>query len=127
MGIKKILMLILSVGIFGGCGIHEVDYYLVYLKLINESDYDITVAWGVNVDCEKVFSLPAGEVKRVLMPTVNSATITFEDGKVLKYTKQDKGRSLCNKKYYESLPRSTDYGYIFTNADYYGAVAQCKQ
>ena len=127
MDIKKILVLILSVGIFGRCGIHEIDSYSVYLKLINETDYDIKVEWEVNVDYDKVFTIPAREMKIVPMPIIEYATITFEDGSILKYTKQDKGRSLCNKKYYVLLPRSTNYGFIFTDADYYIAVAQGKQ
>ncbi|MBQ2702382.1 MAG: hypothetical protein IJF63_00775 [Alistipes sp.] len=127
MGIKKILVLILSVAMFLGCGHIEVDYYHVYLKLINETNYDIKVEWEVDVDCDKAFTIPAGEIKRVPMPAVNSATITFEDGSILKYTKQDKGRSLCNNRYYERLPRSYDRGYIFTNTDYYIALSQGKQ
>lgn len=118
MDIKKFLILILSV-LFGACTPIHIDTVTIGLKIFNESDYGITVEWETESDSEKLLIIPAGRSKTIKpTPVFNSATITFEDGKMIQYTKQDKGRSLCNMKCYEKVPRSIDYGYTITNDDH---------
>ena len=135
MDIKKILVLILSVLTFHSC--HYVDYWYYDFILENKTGYDITDEWDINRDCEESFVLQKGLIQQAgcvprLPAKIDSATITFEDGKVLQYSSQDVGRSLCNQDSYElDDSRSGEgletYKYVLTEEDYALAVMPSEE
>ncbi|MBE6210312.1 MAG: hypothetical protein E7130_01590 [Rikenellaceae bacterium] len=105
MAIRKILIPMLSMIVLCSCSI-DVDYIYYGFTLENKTGRTVTVVWDVNRDCADTFVLSSKgsfttSYDRYPPVIINSATITFEDGKVLQYSSQDEGRSLCNSKYYE--------------------------
>ena len=131
MDIKKILILMLSMIVLCSCSI-DVDYIYYGFILENKTGRTVTVVWDVNRDCADTFVLSSGgEFKtgydRYPPVIINSATITFKDGKVLKCSSQDEGRSLCNQDSYElddlrSGVGLETYKYVLTEEDYALAV-----
>ena len=80
-----------------------VDYLYFRLVLENDSGHNVSVDW---------------------------ATITFEDGKVLRYTSEDKGRTMCNSDYYDIDEVATSVIYIkytLTEEDYALAVMPSEE
>ncbi len=137
---KRIIILLLSAVVLSSC--HEVhyDYSLFSWRFVNESGHNLTIDMKSNLDEEfprevtkdkpwdKFGAVPKKQGER---PRVYSATITFEDGKVLKYSSKDADRSLCNLKCYE-MPNGLydDYViYIFTltEEDYALAVMPSEE
>lgn len=110
-----------------------VEYIYHGIALVNNSSYNIHIQWDIETEGVQNFALPIGETKesktkRYPPPQVSSATITFEDGKVLKYSKKDKGRSLCNQRYLKSVPVTNKHDFLefhtftITDEDYALAV-----
>ena len=136
MDIKKILILMLSMIVLCSCSI-DVDYIYYGFILENKTGRTVTVVWDVNRDCADTFVLSSGgEFKtgydRYPPVIINSATITFKDGKVLKCSSQDEGRSLCNSKYYEPHKlycgsNTETYMYTLTEEDYALAVMPSEE
>ena len=78
----------------------------------NLSTHSVHVEWEFEnmKGVEKSFDLAPGEeafsqYAEPPTPVIKSATITFDDGKVLKYSQNDHRlrRSLCNEEYYYKL------------------------
>lgn len=136
MKIKRILLvIILSIGVFYSCGKLEVDYYFFRFHLQNLSTHSVHVEWDFEnlQGVEKSFDLAPGEevsshLAQPPTPVIKSATITFDDGRVLRYSQNDHRtkRSLCNEDYYYKR-YAGDYIYwyfILTDKDDY---AQAKK
>ena len=108
------------------------DYIYYGFTLENKTGRTVTVVWDVNRDCADTFVLSnkrsfTTSYDRYPPVIINSATITFEDGKVLKCSSQDEGRSLCNQDSYElddlrSGVGLETYKYVLTEEDYALAV-----
>ncbi len=125
------MILILSAFVSHSC---IVDYIYFDFLLKNNSGHDITVEWETNTECETSFELSWGAMKTVgarRYPPVeiSSATIIFDDGKVLKYSSEDQGRSLCNPQCYECIDGDEIYTYSFTltEEDYALAVMPSEE
>lgn len=121
MGIKKILVLILSVFAFHSCRV-DVEYIYYDFILENKTRHTIMVEWETNTECETSFELTWGAIKQIGIRRyppvkISSATLTFEDGKVLKYSSEDQGRSLCNPQCYDCSDGNRVYTYSFTITD----------
>lgn len=123
-------VLILSSILLCSCGEVDVDYYQLKFHLQNLSTHTVHVEWDVEnmKGVESSFDLaPGEEVSSDYAPppifVIKSATITFDDGKVLKYSQDDHRlkRSLCNEEYYYSLyPGDTiHYYFILTDKEDY--------
>ena len=106
---RAFLVIMLSIGAFCSCGELEVDYYSFRFHLRNLSTHSVHVEWEFEnmKGVEKAFDLAPGEeafsqYAEPPTPIIKSATITFDDGKVLKYSQNDHRlkRSLCNEEYY---------------------------
>ena len=114
----------LSMIVLCSCSI-DVDYIYYGFILENKTGRTVTVVWDVNRDCADTFVLSSGgEFKtgydRYPPVIINSATITFKDGKVLKCSSQDEGRSLCNSKYYRSFNAFNSNNYVNDHFCNYG-------
>ena len=112
-----------------------VDYWYYRLVLENDSGHNVSVEWSTNTSLEEAFVLSNGsmvrsELKKYPAPCVDWATITFEDGKVLRYTSEDKGRTMCNSDYYDIDEVATSVIYIkytLTEEDYALAVMPSEE
>lgn len=109
-----------------------VDYLYYRLVLENDSGHNVSVEWSTNTSLEEAFVLSNGsvirsELKRYPAPCVDWATITFEDGKVLKYSSEDQGRSLCNPQSYEDGDGIYTYSFTLTEEDYALAVMPSEE
>lgn len=109
-----------------------VDYLYFRLVLENDSGHNVSVEWSTNTSLEEAFVLSNGsmvrsEYKKYPAPCVYWATITFEDGKVLKYLSEDQGRSLCNPQCYEDGDGFYTYSFTLTEEDYALAVMPSEE
>lgn len=137
---KIIIILLLSAVVLSSCYKEHLDYVLFSWRFVNESGHDIIIEMKSNLDEEfprevakdkpwdKFGAVPKKQGER---PCVHSATITFEDGKVLKYSSKDTDRSLCNLKCYETPNGLYDdyviYIFTLTEEDYALAVMPSEE
>lgn len=111
------------------------EYWYYRLVLENNSGHNVSVEWTTNTSFEDSFVLSNGsvamsELKRFPVPCVDWATITFDDGKVLRYTSKDKGRTMCNSDYFDIDEVGTDiifYKFTLTEEDYALAVMPSEE
>ena len=116
------------------------DYVRFHVIYRNESGHDILLQMKSNLKGEfpclivkdkpgdKFHTMTKGNGQK---PRFSSATITFDDGKVLSYSSKDKGRSLCNLSSYEN-PGGTGgdsvfYEFTITEEDYALAVMPSEE
>ena len=120
----------LSAIAFCACREVHLDYYLFRFHLQNLSTHSVHVEWEFEnmKGVEKAFDLaPGEEVSSQLAepptPIIKSATITFDDGKVLKYSQNDHRlrRSLCNENFFYKLYAGDNiyWYFILTDKDDY--------
>lgn len=123
---RVFLVIMLSIGAFCSCGELEVDYYHFRFHLQNLSTHSVHVEWEFEnmKGVEKSFDLAPGEeafsqYAEPPTPVIKSATITFDDGKVLRYSQDDHRlkRSLCNEEFYYRLYSGDNIHWYFILTD----------
>lgn len=123
---RVFLVIMLSIGAFCSCGEEHLDYYCFRFHLQNLSTHSVHVEWEFEnmKGVEKSFDLAPGEeafsqYAEPPTPVIKSATITFDDGKVLRYSQDDHRlkRSLCNEEFYYRLYSGDNIHWYFILTD----------